>query len=150
MCRLSGPTGRFGSEQSDSQRDQCCCPDERMDAFSFRHLLSSFLLGLISFGGSATGRSARGGSATGRSARAGFGTTVPITRLAGAVLDRLTDRIRTGADPKQLQHATGYVGQFGQVVVVNLSLPLDDLNVRNHHQEETERDHEDEDEQLKT
>src|SRR5205823_11480384 len=51
MCRLSGPTGRFGSEQSDSQRDQCCCPDERMDAFSFRHLLSSFLLGLISFGG---------------------------------------------------------------------------------------------------
>src|SRR5205823_9142802 len=58
MCRLSGPTGRFGSEQSDSQRDQCCCPDERMDAFSFRHLLSSFLLGLISFGGSATGRSA--------------------------------------------------------------------------------------------
>src|SRR5207247_5794254 len=107
MCRRSGPTGRFGSEQSDSQRYQCCCPDERMDAFSFRHLLSSFLLGLISFGGSATGRSAR----------AGFGTTAAVARLAGAMLDSLAHGIGTGADAKQDSDTVRNAGQHLQVVI---------------------------------
>ena len=62
------------------------------------------------------------------------------------MLDSLAHGIGTGADAKQGWDTVRNVGQHWQVVITTFGLQY--LDVGNDHEEETQRDHEDENQQL--